>query len=504
PYFKRVAQKSGKDTFSSLYCGGDCCGGGRLGDPALPSHAPRRELLPAREGDRRRGLVALGPYRLRGDSRPRPYRLPRHGSLPPPTDSTPTTAIVLTCPLTGGVDRWVGALLAPRKAGDSPPSRRYAVALIPAEGPWPPHPLLELRPLTEWLLPVAPFAELGAGEPVGGGGIGPPGPTATPDTRAMLLAQALAHLGTDRILHLGPGKGFFGEPPIHLLLEARGVEVVDIPLTHLLGPEPAPARPPAVRQVGPLAEASPEGDFAAGFDGGVEAGAAVSGDGSSSSPALAGWPLPTGWPGAIPSRSRARWRLGLPDEERAGSEGKKPRIVAQICDLVPEEHPEAFVDLAHALRGRRDLLFLLVGRGPLEATIDARARLLGLRRFVRLASADDRAVIGAADLLCCTSPAPNLPWGPALALLAGRPVVVSSGRAWDRDSWREALEAGDLVLVDPEATPGSEALARAVETLLDRRGGAEAWVDEVGQPVAAHGHLLPPIGWRDRLFGGSW
>ena len=120
-------------------------------------------------------------------------------------------------------------------------------------------------------------------------------------------------------------------------------------------------------------------------------------------------PMPAG------DRQRLRHELGV-DEATI--------LVTMAGDLLTGTRPEDFLALAHRFRGDHRFFFLLVGRGPLEGTVDDLERYLGRCSFRRLSSAPPADLLAATDLACTTSEEEPLPYYPLSALAAGLPVVA--------------------------------------------------------------------------------
>ena len=191
--------------------------------------------------------------------------------------------------------------------------------------------------------------------------------------------------------------------------------------------------------------------------------------------------LPTGAAQAagIPCRQAPRHRAGfvlcddLPGDGRRSAEaaiealrqqlGLSPRVpvVLWLGDLLPERRPEDFLTLAKRWQGAQDPLFLMVGRGPLEGSIDDLARFLGLPRFRRLPSLPLAFAIALCDVVCLTASQEPLPYGLLAALGRGRPVLLP-GPSQLAD-WIDSLGAGaSFDGADPDAPV--RALARLLET----------------------------------------
>ncbi|MEM8932250.1 MAG: hypothetical protein AAGE94_13800 [Acidobacteriota bacterium] len=316
-------------------------------------------------------LVSVGPWAFHPKARRPPEATLALGGLavePGP----PTTAIVLTHPLTGGLDRWIGRMIR-----ESLTTRPVFVAQMTVEGSAPAHPILDLAALgaTVW-----PFADLVSAE-----------------LRDAVLRQLLHHHRVDHLIHVGTGRGIFDTGDAGLREMLGTIRVVDLPLAHF------PASTVVARPA----------DW-------VDVTLTTDDASSSGSSAIRLPADPVGSP--RPDRSgsvEARQRLGL-------DLGADDRLVVWQGDLVPEERPEDAVALADRLRDE-PIHVLLVGRGPLAGTVDDLARFLKPPRLRRLPSAEPIDLLAAADLVVSTAERLPFPWWPQAARAAGLPVVEAAG-----------------------------------------------------------------------------
>jgi glycosyltransferase involved in cell wall biosynthesis len=118
--------------------------------------------------------------------------------------------------------------------------------------------------------------------------------------------------------------------------------------------------------------------------------------------------------------SRVRWELGL---------GEFEHVVGFIGRLVPQKNPWLFLEMAKAVLGSGlKCGFLLVGDGPLRATLTDQAHTLGIQEAVRFAGVrnDVPRILGAIDLLVLTSDWEGLPNVILEALAAGVPAVATN------------------------------------------------------------------------------
>ncbi len=119
------------------------------------------------------------------------------------------------------------------------------------------------------------------------------------------------------------------------------------------------------------------------------------------------------------AREATRQALGLPDQAC---------LVVMIADLVPTARPEDFVALAYQFAGDQDVYFLLVGQGPLAATVADLVRYFGLVRFLLRDPTSWQSgaeIIAAADVVVSTAEVDLAPVALLTAVAAGTPVVAA-------------------------------------------------------------------------------
>ncbi len=100
-------------------------------------------------------------------------------------------------------------------------------------------------------------------------------------------------------------------------------------------------------------------------------------------------------------------------------------MVLWFGDLLPKRRPEDFLALAH--RCRDQAAFLMVGRGPLEGSIDDLAGFLDLENFRRLPSLPLSFAIGSSHVVCSTAPQELLPYALLAALTSRRNILLPEG-----------------------------------------------------------------------------
>ena len=109
--------------------------------------------------------------------------------------------------------------------------------------------------------------------------------------------------------------------------------------------------------------------------------------------------------------------------------GELEYVVAFIGRLVPQKNPGLFLEMAAAvLRSGLKCGFLLVGDGPLRATLTDQARPLGIQEAVRFTGVrnDVPRILRVVDLLVLTSDWEGLPNVILEALAAGVPAVATN------------------------------------------------------------------------------
>lgn len=154
-----------------------------------------------------------------------------------------------------------------------------------------------------------------------------------------------------------------------------------------------------------------------------------------------------------------------------GSHGVSPadRLLLWIGRFAPEKRPEAFAELVSALPETSAYRAIMVGEGPLEASVDAAIAKHGLgNRISRLGHRDHAEVIpllAAADLLVLTSTFEGMPLVVLEALAAGCPVAATNVG----DISRVVRPGWNGLLVDP-GDPLT--LAKAIPACLPELSGA--------------------------------
>jgi glycosyltransferase involved in cell wall biosynthesis len=132
-------------------------------------------------------------------------------------------------------------------------------------------------------------------------------------------------------------------------------------------------------------------------------------------------------------------------------------VVGFIGRLVPQKNPGLFLEMAQAvLRSGLKCGLLLVGGGPLSATLGEQARNLGIEKSVRFAGVrnDVPRILGVIDLLVLTSNWEGLPNVILEALAAGIPAV--------------ATNVGGVGELLTDGTTGYVVPPRDLPTLVDR------------------------------------
>lgn len=157
-----------------------------------------------------------------------------------------------------------------------------------------------------------------------------------------------------------------------------------------------------------------------------------------------------------------RARLELPTEGR---------LICYVGNLSAEKGVEVLVEALGQLHaaGRLDFDLALVGGGPLEAKLRARAEALGIAPRVRFVGRRPHAEIpdwiGAGDALCLPSFREGCPNVVLEALAAGRPVAAS-----EVGGVPELLSANNGIMAP---AGDANALATALRGVLDRKWNPE-------------------------------
>ncbi|WP_344342662.1 glycosyltransferase, partial [Kitasatospora putterlickiae] len=159
-----------------------------------------------------------------------------------------------------------------------------------------------------------------------------------------------------------------------------------------------------------------------------------------------------GAPEGPAARAAARAGLGLPDDAF---------VVGTVGNLTPKKD-QATLLAAHAalLRSRPDARLLLVGAGPLDARLRARAAELGVADTVVFAGsrADVPELLPALDVFTLSSRQEGLPVALMEAMTSGLPAVVTRVGGMP-----EVLDDGEQGLLVPPGDPS--ALAGAFDRL---------------------------------------
>lgn len=162
-----------------------------------------------------------------------------------------------------------------------------------------------------------------------------------------------------------------------------------------------------------------------------------------------------------------------PDARTVRSElglGELDHLVVFIGRLAPQKNPELFLEMAQAvLRSGLKCGFLLVGDGPLRATLVNRTRTLGIQDAVRFVGVrnDVPRILRACDLLVLTSDWEGSPNVILEALSAGVPAVAT-----DVGGVRELLIDGVTGYIVPRRDV-STLVSRVIGILNDR----DVWVE---------------------------
>jgi glycosyltransferase involved in cell wall biosynthesis len=188
---------------------------------------------------------------------------------------------------------------------------------------------------------------------------------------------------------------------------------------------------------------------------------------------VVGLPAAPGLPPQPPESEQAavvRSSLGVPEDHR---------LVVAVSEMVAEQRPEDIAAVAHRLRHRPELHFLLVGDGALAGTVSDIARYFELENFTLAPRTHDLFdLVLAADVVLST--AERDPWSisAAAALALGRHLVVT-----DVEGRRELVEDWNndrCVVVQPGDVAG---FAFAVEAAVDAdrkpRATKKAWKEAV-------------------------
>lgn len=154
-------------------------------------------------------------------------------------------------------------------------------------------------------------------------------------------------------------------------------------------------------------------------------------------------------------------------------------VVMTVARLAREKGLDVLIDAADRVcRARPDARFIIVGDGPLAASLAARIRDTGLENTVRLAGfhRDIPSTLSAADLFVLPSYMEGMPNAVLEAFAAGLPVVASAVGGLP-----EVIEHEKTGLLVPVKDP--HALASAVTRLLQDKAAACAMA-RAGQAAA--------------------
>jgi glycosyltransferase involved in cell wall biosynthesis len=200
-------------------------------------------------------------------------------------------------------------------------------------------------------------------------------------------------------------------------------------------------------------------------------------------------------PPASTSRENQRWVLGAGDEDT---------VILTVSRLAPQKNLGMVLDIAAAVRDRRDLRFVLVGDGPERDKLQRRITNEWLHVRLLGRSDDIGSLLAAADLALLTSTWEARALVAQEALLAGLPLVST------RVGGIEELVGSAAVLVPPgdvqEAARQISALAdNPAERLRLREEGlrrAVTWPneDDVADDLAKVYNELT----RGRRYKGFW
>ena len=136
------------------------------------------------------------------------------------------------------------------------------------------------------------------------------------------------------------------------------------------------------------------------------------------------------------------------------------RLVGSVTRLSDQKDPITLLEAASRIVAQRpDVVFLVVGDGPLEATVRSRRQELGLEEQVQLLGnrGDVARLVASFDVFLLTSRWEGLPRVVPEAMAAGTPVVAT-----DVDGTSEIVRDGDTGRLIPAGDP-----ERAAEAVLD-------------------------------------
>jgi glycosyltransferase involved in cell wall biosynthesis len=154
-------------------------------------------------------------------------------------------------------------------------------------------------------------------------------------------------------------------------------------------------------------------------------------------------------PPASTSRDNQRWVLGAGDEDT---------VILTVGRLAPQKNLGMVLDIAAAVRDRRDLRFVVVGDGPERDKLQRRITNEWLQVRLLGQSDDIGSMLAAADLALLTSRWEARALVAQEALLAGLPLIST------RVGGIEELVDSAAVLIDPGDV---DEAARQITTLAD-------------------------------------
>jgi glycosyltransferase involved in cell wall biosynthesis len=162
-------------------------------------------------------------------------------------------------------------------------------------------------------------------------------------------------------------------------------------------------------------------------------------------------------------------------------------VVAIVGRLVPQKAHDRFLAAAAEVATQRpDVVFLVVGEGPLRAGLERRTGELGLTRAVRFTGlrSDARDLIARADVLVFSSLWEGLSIAALEALAAGTPVVTTAA-----EGMGPLADEGAAITVPggQDGALGSAIVALLADEALRQEMGA------VGRRLAAGRFSLPAM-----------
>ena len=156
-------------------------------------------------------------------------------------------------------------------------------------------------------------------------------------------------------------------------------------------------------------------------------------------------------------------------------------LVGSVTRLSDQKDPITLLDAAARIVAQRpDVVFLVVGDGPLDVTVRSRRQELGLDEHVQLlGSREDVArLVASFDVFLLTSRWEGLPRVVPEAMAAGTPVVAT-----DVDGTSEIVSDGDTGRLIPAGDP--RRAAEAVLDLLEHRERADGLASRAVDVVSA-------------------